>query len=431
MDAAKASKGMAMSVKKYVALILAVAACAAGYAVFRPLLQAHAKAKPVAALGYADGGPSPSAQADSPQVNVPTVQPEVVQEGNVLRLTGTLAAGQKSEVASTANGVVLEVRVERGTLVKKGDVLVVVDPTDAQNALSEAHAAAAELRAALGWDDTAKPFDPESHPNVRAAKAALELARTTLNRYSALLEKGAVAQSVVDQAKTQFDTADQQYLQALQGTRQMYQSLQTVLTKTKTVEKIVADTVITAPFDGYIAEKYVSEGERVSTNPMGAGAKVVALMALDPLRLMLTVPQQYAAEVSEGQKVTFSVETFPDRTFAGEVRYVGPSLESHTRSLTVEAVVPNADGALRPGFFASADLALPGVSQRLTLPASAVVRTGDSYRVFVLDQGTPVERVVEVAGTRHGRVSIKSGLEAGDEVVADPLTQGASSEARS
>ncbi|MBX7258365.1 MAG: efflux RND transporter periplasmic adaptor subunit [Candidatus Hydrogenedentes bacterium] len=420
-----------MSGKKYVVAILILSACAAGYAAFRPMLQAQAKAKTVVPLGYADENDSTSAQADTKLENIATVQPEVVLEDNFLRLTGSLVADQKSEVASTANGIVQEVKVERGSLVRKGDVLVVVDPTDAQNALNEAHAAAAELRAALGWDDTTKPFDPEQHPNVRAARAAMDLAKTTLDRYTALLAKGAIAQNVLDQAKTQFDTAEQQYQQALQGTRQMYQSLQTVLAKTKTVEKIVADTVITAPFDGWVAEKYVSNGERVSTNPMGAGAKVVSLVALDPLRLVLTVPQQYAAEVSQGQKVTFTVETFPDKTFSAEVRYVGPSLESHTRSLTVEAIVANTDGALRPGFFANADLILPGQTERLTIPASAVVRSGDVSRVYVVDKGTAVERVIDVESTQGDRVVVKSGISANDAVVITPEEKTNADEAQS
>ncbi len=416
-----------MSGKKYIAGVLILAAGVAGFAAIKSWLPAYAHSKEKLTLGYADTTDSTSPPSVTGVDAIPTIRPEVQLEANSLRLMGSLVADQRSEVASTANGVVDEVKVERGSVVQKGDVLVVVDPTDAQNSLKEVEAAAAELRAALGWEDTTKPFDPEQHPNVRAAKASLDLAKTTIDRYTALLAEGAVAQSVVDQARAQHETAHQQHQQALQGTRQLYQSLQTVLARKETLLKMVADTTITAPFSGWVADKYVSEGERVSTNPMGAGAKVISLVKMDPLRLVLTVPQQYAAVVNQGQQLTFTVETFPNKTFTGEVRYVAPSLESRSRSLSVEAVVPNADGVLRPGFFAAAELVLPGTTERLMLPASAVMRTGHVSKVLVMRDGKAVEKVVEVGSTQGDRIHVISGIAAEDPVVASPNAEKATS----
>ena len=415
--------------KKYIAGALVLAAGVAGFGAFRTWFPAYASTKEKVPLGYAEAQATPPAQ---PQENAPqTIRPKISVEDNYLRLTGSLVADQKSEVASTANGVVQEVKVERGSVVKEGDVLVVVDPTDAQNSLNEGLAAAAELRAALGWEDTKQPFDPARHPNVRAAQASLDLAKTTYDRYTALLAKGAIAQSMFDQARMQYETAQQQHQQALQGARQLYQSLQTVLARVEILEKMLADTTITAPFSGWVAEKYVSEGERVSTNPMGAGAKVVSLVKLDPLRLVLTVPQQYAAVVTQGQQVKFTVETFPGKTFSGEVQYVAPSLESHSRSLSVEAVVANPEGELRPGFFAAAELVLPGTTERLMLPTSAVMQSGDISRVYVVSEGVTVERVVEVEESRGDSIYIKSGLTADDAVIAAPNVQAQADEAKS
>ncbi len=417
--------------EKYIAGALVLAAGVAGLAAFKTWFPAYASAKERVSLGYAEAQATPPAQskvnASAPQ----TTRPEISVEANYLRLTGSLVADQKSEVASTANGVVKEVMVERGSVVQKGDVLVVVDPTDAQNSLNEGNAAAAELRAALGWEDTKQPFDPARHPNVRAAKATLDLAKTTYDRYTALLAKGAIAQSMFDQARMQYETAQQQHQQALQGARQLYQSLQTVLARVEILKKMLADTTITAPFSGWVAEKYVSEGERVSTNPMGAGAKVVSLVKLDPLRLVLTVPQQYAAVVTPGQQVKFTVETFPDKTFTGEVKYVAPSLESHSRSLSVEAVVANPEGELRPGFFAAAELALPGTTERLMLPTSAVMQSGEVSRVYVVSEGVAVEKVVEVGETQGDSTYIKSGLTADDAVIVAPNAQAQADEAKS
>ena len=77
-------------------------------------------------------------------------------------------------------------------------------------------------------------------------------------------------------------------------------------------------------------------------------------MRVDPLRVELTVPEQYVSAVAVGRAVTFEVDAYPGETFTGQVRYVSPSVTAETRALIVEAVVPNADGRLKPGFFATA-----------------------------------------------------------------------------
>ena len=106
---------------------------------------------------------------------------EAVVRNLTLRLTGSLAADDKSEVGSNAAGNVSETRVERGSFVKKGDVLVQIDPRDAQNALDEGLNAAEELRERLGLDES-KEFCVDEVPEVEAAKVAMDLAERTFHR---------------------------------------------------------------------------------------------------------------------------------------------------------------------------------------------------------------------------------------------------------
>ena len=101
-------------------------------------------------LGYAETAEAAPLESNAAaKAPIETIKPDVVVVENALRLTGSIAADQKSEVASTANGIVKEVRVDSGSLVEKGDVLVVVDPKDAENSLKEGLAGAAELRQIL------------------------------------------------------------------------------------------------------------------------------------------------------------------------------------------------------------------------------------------------------------------------------------------
>jgi len=390
---------------------------AGGGRFFRNLVFANGER---ASLGYRT---TPDANASSARIgadSLETVKAERVVEDDFLRLTGTLAADEKANVASTTNGIVKTVHVERGSLVEEGDVLVTVDPTDMQNALAEGEAAIEELKAALGWKEGQKTFDPDQQPGVLAAKAGLDLAKANFERYKGLAKENAVSRIAYDQVRVEYETAQQRHQQALYQARQLYQSYNTALARLVTLKKLVADTTIKAPFSGLVVEKLTAPGERVTTTPIGSGATVVAMVRIDPLRLVLTVPQQYASSVHEGQQVKFSVEAFPDRSFAGEVRFIGPSLEVNSRSLTVEAVVPNADKVLRPGFFASAELIIPGQKERFVIPESALVRKGDVNRVYVVRDGTVTEKVLDVDEVRDSRAYVKSGLVADDAVVIKP-----------
>jgi RND family efflux transporter MFP subunit len=367
-----------------------------------------------ATLGYGtDGG------VDSTLKDVPTQRPEVVTQDARLRLTGSLVADETSKVASTTNGIVNEVRVERGSVVEKGDVLVVVDPRDADNMLADGRAQVQALRAALGWENTSKPFSIEEQPGVKAAKAAMDLAKANYDRHNDLIKQGAVSKLSHDQMETSYKTACEQYQQSLHQAKQLYQTYNAALVRLKPLEKAVADTTIIAPFSGMVAEKFVSPGERVTTSPIGGGATILSLVKLDPLRLIVTVPQQYAPLIQQGQKVDFTVEAFPGKTFTAEVKFVGPSLESGTRSLTVEAIVANNDRALRPGYFASAELLLPEKEQRMVIPATSLTKTGEAVKAAVLRDGKIVEKVVIVDREENGRVFVKSGLNAEDDVVSD------------
>ena len=106
--------------------------------------------------------------------------------------------------------------------------------------------------------------------------------------------------------------------------------------------------------------------------------KVVTLVRIDPLRLSLTVPQQDIGCIQPGQAVRFHVDSFPDRTFDATVRFIAPVVTHDTRSMVVEAIVPNPDGELRPGLFATAELVLPKKGAEIVAPVSAVQKTGEA-----------------------------------------------------
>lgn len=347
-----------------------------------------------------------------------TVPVEVVQSSEILRLTGSLMADERSSVASNTSGIAAEVLVDRGSIVRKGDILVQIDPTDAKNKLSEGQALLAELKARLGIDENAENFNPEDQPEVRLAKASADLAASNLKRAKDLYSRKVVSAEAYDQTQTEYELATQRYRQALLLIKQAYQACHTAMTKLAILEKAVADTTIRAPFDGWVAEKLVSVGEQISSGMQAT--KVVTLVRVDPLRLSLTVPQQSIGCIQPGQTVRFHVDSFPDRTFSATVQFIAPVVTNDTRTMVVEALVPNSERALRPGLFATAELELPKKGAQVLAPVGAVQRLGEVARVFVVRDGLAREQVVALGEMDKGKVEIRSGLTGKEILVARP-----------
>ncbi len=369
--------------------------------------------KPKASLGYSESG---KASEKVSQKGIQTAKVRQDIRNASIRLIGNLIGDETSNIASNIAGIVEKVMVERGSMAEKGDILVQLDATDAKNKLAEGTASAEELKVRLGLDDfSPKVYDPEKQPEVKAAKASLTLSEANYRRYSSLYIQNGVSKSDYDRMQSEYDLSVQRYQQAVHQARQLYQSYQTALTRLTTLRKLVRDTAITAPFSGWIAEKYVAPGERVSE-----GAKVVNLVRINPLRLVLTVPQQYVSRIRPEQTVNFQVDSFPDRTFTATVRYISPSVEKDSRSLLVEAVADNKDNELLPGLFAAAELILEEKTVRLAVPETAVKKQGEITKVYVLREGIAREQIVSVEETDNHQVYISSGLDENDTVILSP-----------
>jgi RND family efflux transporter MFP subunit len=366
-----------------------------------------------ASLGYS------KALEEQPKeiADVETVPVEVARAHRTLHVTGQLTADELSDVGNRVPGIVAEVLVERGSTVNQGDVLARIDSEDAENALAEGLSLAEELRVKLMLPSPDALFEPEVLPDVKLARASLDLAKSNLQRTTSLHEKKVVSAEVFDQVRTECQSALYRLEQAQHQANQLYQAYKTAQTRLKTLQKAVRDTTIVAPFQGWVVEKHVAVGERLGT---GEGARVVTLIRTDPLRLTLTIPQQHVSRIQMGQPVEFKVDAYPDRKFTGQVRYVAPAVDSVGRSLTVEAVVSNPDQLLKPGLFATAQLQLEQETNALYVPAAAVQQHGDAGRVFVVRDGVVREQVVAVGEADGNRVEITSGLAATDRVVARP-----------
>jgi RND family efflux transporter MFP subunit len=334
-----------------------------------------------------------------------------------LRVTGTLAAEEEAEVAAEVQGRVIATPVERGTRVNEKSDLVRIAPAEATAQAVEAEANAAQIESRLGLSG-GSAFDVERVPEVANAKANLQLAQGDFERTRMLFDRKLLSQAEFDQRSAQFEVAERQYDIARNAAVQQYQALQAARARVSLAQKAVADTVVRAPFSGVVGQRLVSVGDYVTR-----GTKVASVLRTNPLRVELTVPEQYSAEVAVGRAVTFEVDASPGKTFTGQVRYVSPALQTNSRSLIVEAVVPNDDGMLKPGSFATARIEQASQTPGVLVPTTAVRTIGETSRVYVVSIDRAEERIVTLGQEVGDKVEITTGLKAGEIVATKNVAQ--------
>jgi membrane fusion protein (multidrug efflux system) len=328
----------------------------------------------VAACNRSSAESKPPA-AEAPPVAIERARVEPIKVPRVLTLSGTLVGAEQARVAAGAAGKVLATSIERGSVVKKGAVMVRLDSRTLTAQAKEAQAQVESLKA-------------------QEAQAKLDCERT-----QQMFDKGAISKADYDRSRTQCQTTKWS-VSAAEARR------------TQTAEAL-RDTEIRAPFTGMIVERNVSAGEYVRPD-----SPVATLVAVDALRVELTVPEADVTQVRQGMAVEFRVAA-DDKSPAhqGRVRYIGPAVRQQTRDAVVEAEVDNVGRDLRPGMFVTAKLAL-GEQTLPSVPQTAVRADGVQRHVFVVVDGRLEDRLVQLGDAKDGRVAVVNGVKNGEQVVA-------------
>jgi RND family efflux transporter MFP subunit len=330
--------------------------------------------------------------------------------------TGTLAADEQVVLGTKVAGRIGELLVDLGSRVRRDQAVARLDPTDAQLRVDQAVAALQQARARLGLspEGTDDRVDPEQTSLARQARAVLDEARLTKERTDRLWKQELIAQAQVDTAVSALGVAEARYQDAIEEVRNRQAVLLQRRSELELARQQRADTVVTSPIEGAVSERRASVGEYLA-----AGAPVVTLVKLHPLRLRLAVPERDAAGVRVGQPVVVTVEGAAGE-HRGRVARISPAISEQNRTLLVEAEVPNESAALRPGAFAKADIVLAGDLRVVTVPAAAIVTFAGVEKVLTVDKGRAVEVRVTTGRRLGDRVEIVTGIAAGTPVVGQP-----------
>ena len=274
---------------------------------------------------------------------------------------GTARAYESVDIQPRISSLIERVAFEEGQVVSAGDVIIELENS--------------EIEAGLAL-----------------AVASLSESRSLYNRSRSLADTQAISASNLEQliAQVQVDEAQVEAAKAR-----------------------LENTIIRAPFTGRVGLRRVSPGSFVNTSTV-----ITTLDDVSKIKLDFSVPEAFLTSVSEGMAIKAQSFVYPDRVFGGIVASVDTRLDPVSRAVQVRAVIPNSDGALKPGMFLTVDLQLDR-GEVLLAPEQAIVPEGTRQYVFVISDGVAEKRLVELGRRIPGYVVINRGLDAGETVVTE------------
>jgi RND family efflux transporter MFP subunit len=335
-------------------------------------------------------------------------------------LSGTLMSPEQAKISSEVAGIVRDVRVQLGTEVRAGDVLVRLEPSELQFALDRAESALRQVEAQLGIDraQDKQPPPDEAIASVRQAMANRDDARSAFERAQQLNGRGLLTRADRDTAETRLKVGEANYQAALDTVHSLKASLQDRRASYDLARKKLADAVIKAPVAGSISERLVQPGEFIREN-----TPVATIVQMSPLKLKTAIQEKNASLITPGQVVQFDVEAFLNKKFKGKIAYVSPSVDQATRTFAVEALVDNSDRQLKPGFFAKGVVLTRVDARVLAVPEDAISTLAGVSTVYVIENGKARQQQISLGARQNKLVEVTSGLKGDEQLATTNLSQ--------
>lgn len=316
---------------------------------------------------------------------------------NSVTATGTIEPVTSVDVGTQVSGVISKLYVDYNSVVKAGEVIAELDRTNLMSELSSAQA------------------------SLKSAQSELDYQKTNYERYKTLYDKGLISANDFEQARLS-------YVQAQQKTQQQKESV-------KKAQTNLGYATITSPIDGVVLSKEVEEGQTVASSFSTPTLFKIARDLTD-MRVIADVDEADIGDVKEGQRVTFTVDAFPDDTFEGQVTQVRQEAATESNVVTYEVVIsaPNDDLKLKPGLTANVViftmeakdvLAVPSKALRFTpreamLNSDETITDTDAKEKVWVKEGSNLKAVAVETGMTNGTLTqITKGLKPGTHVLTE------------
>ncbi len=300
----------------------------------------------------------------SKPIGVIIAKASVVDFTDEVEALGTLKANESVNLTSTLTERVTLISFTDNQRVQKGDVLVEMDASEERAELVE-------------------------------QQAILKEAESRQKRVEALIKKRVSSEATRDEVRRDLDSAK---------------------ARINAIQTRIAERQITAPFDGVLGLRNISNGSTLQTGTLITTIDDDTIMKLD-----FSVPEIYLSSIIVGDRITAKSEAYPKRDFTGSIQAIDSRIDPVTRSINVRALLDNKDGLLKPGLLMQV-IIQKNNRKALTVPEEAIIVDGDKKSVFITstndaNQMIAVSQPVEIGTRKRGTVEIISGLNDGQPVI--------------
>ncbi len=383
------------------------------------------------------GGPSDdAAEADAPRDRSVPVEVVVADPGyfeDTIELTGTVDADNDATLSPDVPGMLTYV-APVGTFVRAGQTVAQVRATGQQAGVAQAQAGVAQGRAGVAQAQAsvagAEAGLQAARAQRQAAQAQLDLAQDQYRRQAPLFRDSILSalefrsvETQLAQARAQVAQADAGIAQAQGQVRASREGVNAARAQSQaasagvaSAQSQLASTRIVAPFSGVVEARLQEPGELASP-----GQPVVRLVGSGSVKVTAGVPERYAGEIEQGTQVTVTPNAYTVDARGGRVSFVGLAIDTDSRTFPIEVAVENADRSLKPSMVVRMNVTRSVLENVIVVPTEAIVRDERGTSVFVVANDTSgtvaSRRVVELGPDAGETVVIRSGVQAGDQIV--------------
>jgi multidrug efflux pump subunit AcrA (membrane-fusion protein) len=380
-------------------------------------------------------------QTSLPQVTAARVR--LAPRDSDLSLPGSISPATEASIYARAAGYVRKRLVDVGDKVKEGQLMAEIETPELDQQVAQARAAVAQARQQL----------TQTRAAVLQAESQRDLARLTSQRYDALVKRGAIARQDADQQETGYKTAEAlvQAQQAIVGAAE-----ENVAQAQANLDRVLAlqdYKNVRAPFAGVVTARNIEVGYLISSNGGGLGASPLSasgsqntltgnemfrVAQVATLRIVISVPQTNAPGIAVGTPAQVLVNEFPGRVFAGKIARTANALDPSSRTLQTQIEIPNRDGKLMPGMYATVRLRTHRDVPPVIVPGDAIITGTAGTQVAILQDlpsGSSLEELSDIRkkgaqrihlqtvqpGRDYGpQTEIVSGLQGSELVIVNP-----------
>jgi RND family efflux transporter MFP subunit len=350
------------------------------------------------AIGYVKhekGAAEPIAVHGEGTTKVEVFSAKSLQSDQALMLPGNARAFEEAKIYPRAAGYVKRWLVDIGDKVTEGQLLAEIEAPDVDAQLAQARAQLAQARASLVQAQAQRDYSKSNaERNVVMANQQL-IAKGTLEQ--------ATSQAKVDEATV---TADQANIAAMEA-------------NVRRLTEMTGFQKVTAPFAGTVTSRTIDRGNLVGDSTTAAvSTPMFTIVATDPIRVFVDVPQTVAPTIQAGGDATVLVREFPGRKFPGKVTRSARVLDPNLHVMQTELSIPNPDGTLLPGMYVQAQLSLPVPHRVLEVPATALYSDAQGLRVATVDaQGKIHYAPITIERDTGATLWIATGLTGDEKIV--------------